>query len=80
MSSHADAIRAALALPSGHNYASAIARREMQNEARVALDALLAENKRYEKALERIAPLPTRTESIVAAPHIAREALAGGAE
>ncbi len=80
MSGHADTIREALALPSGHNYASAIARSEMQNVARAALDALLAENQRLREALERISTMPNKRDSIVNAPSVAIEALAGDAE
>ncbi len=72
MSGHADTIHTAFSYP----------RRGNIIEGEKALDALLAENQRYEKALERIVSYP-HMDSVPAARGMrvmAREALAGDTE
>ncbi len=67
---------------SGHSqldmipYLRAMLEADERHSFTAALDALLAENQRYEKALERITK-PNDHELYMSASEIAREALAG---
>ncbi len=53
---------------------------EALTQARADYQALLAENQQLREALERISTMPNKRDSIVNAPSVAIEALAGDAE
>ncbi len=79
MSSHADTILEAGEL--WRTQAANLAEWSMRaSDMKALASALLAENQRYKKALERISTMPNKRDSIVNAPSVAIEALAGDGE